>query len=322
MVGTIAVVEWIRMSLESIMDVVLSWRFAVIAAFASMALYAHFRGRTHLKFLREVFGPATLMAPINVPIYLSSAVPSTPFLDIDLIPGLRFLEQHWKELRAEAENLHAQGSIRGSDTYDDAGFNSFFRHGWKRFYLKWYGEPPPSARALCPRTLELLEQVPAVRAAMFVRMAPHSRLPVHRDPFAGSLRFHLGLKTPNSERCRITVDGQSYWWKDGEGVLFDETFLHRAENETDEDRLILFCDVERPLRTRLMRGFNAFVSKTFIRAFRTRNVAGEDIGFVSGLFGLVYPLRSLGKRIKQRSRTGYYLLKYTLVAAFLYWLIF
>jgi len=90
-------------------------------------------------------------------------------------------------------------------------------------------------------------------------MAPKSRLPTHRDPFAGSLRFHLGLRTPNSEKCRITVDGQTYWWKDGEGVLFDETFLHRAENETDEDRLILFCDVERPLRTRAARAFNHFI---------------------------------------------------------------
>ena len=297
---------------------VLSWRFSLLVVFVAMALYAHLRGRTHLKFFREVFGPATLMAPINVPIYLSSAVPSTPFLAVDLVAGLRFLEEHWRELRDEVERLNAQGNIRSSEIYDDAGFNSFFRHGWKRFYLKWYGEPVPSARELCPRTLELLEQVPAVRAAMFVRMAPHSRLPIHRDPFAGSLRFHLGLRTPNSERCRITVDGQTYWWKDGEGVLFDETFLHRAENETDEDRLILFCDVERPLRTRAARVFNRVIGEGVMRAFRTRNVQGEAVGVVNKAFGLLYPIRVLGKRIKQRSKPAYYLLKYAIVAGVLY----
>jgi beta-hydroxylase len=258
------------MDFESLFGSVVSLRVIALALFVAMALYAHLRGRTHQRFLREVFGPATLLAPINVPIYLSSAVPSTPYLSLDVIPGLRFLEQHWRELRAEVERLHERGDIRSSETYDDAGFNSFFRHGWKRFYLKWYGEPTPSARALCPRTLELLDQVPAIRAAMFVRMAPRSRLPVHRDPFAGSLRFHLGLKTPNSERCRITVDGQTYWWKDGEGVLFDETFLHRAENDTDQDRLILFCDVERPMRTRAARAFNRFIGDTLMHAFRTR----------------------------------------------------
>jgi beta-hydroxylase len=290
--------------------------------FVPTALYAHFRGRTHIGFLREVFGPATLLAPINVPIYLSSAVPATPFLDLDLVPGLRFLEQHWKELRAEAERLYSHGDIRGSELYDDAGFNSFFRHGWTRFYLKWYGAPPPSAQALCPRTLELLEQVPAVRAAMFVRMAPKSRLPVHRDPFAGSLRFHLGLATPNSEKCHITVDGQDYWWKDGEGVLFDETFLHRAANETDQDRFILFCDVERPLRLAALRGFNHFVGNTLMRSFRTRNVPGEEVGALNRVFQAIYPIRVLGKRIKKRSRPLYFFLKYAMVAAVFYLIFF
>jgi beta-hydroxylase len=204
----------------------------------------------------------------------------------------------------------------------DVGFNSFFRHGWKRFYLKWYGEPVPSAKALCPRTLELLEQVPAVRAAMFVRMAPNSRLPIHRDPFAGSLRFHLGLKTPQSEKCRIVVDGQTYWWKNGEGVLFDQTYLHRAQNDTDKDRIILFCDVERPLRSRVIRAFNRLVDKTLMRSARTRNVPGEEVGLFNRLFGLLYPIRVLGKRIKKRTRTGYFVLKYVLVAAILYAIFF
>lgn len=301
---------------------VLSTRFIVLAIFVSMALYAHFRGRTHIGFLREVFGPATLLAPINVPIYLSSAVPSTPFLDVDLIPGLRFLEQHWQELREEAEKLHAQGDIRGAEGFEDAGFNSFFRRGWKRFYLMWYGEPLPSARALCPRTLELLGQVPAVRAAMFVRMAPQSRLPVHRDPFAGSLRFHLGLRTPNSEDCYIAVDGLTYWWKDGEGVLFDETYLHRARNATDEERLILFCDVERPIRCAPLRAFNRFIGRTLMRGLRTRNVPGEDIGFVNAFFSLIYPIRVFAKRIKQRSKPAYYVAKYTIVALVVYLILF
>ena len=310
------------MNLQPVLDFVLSTQFLVIAVFVSLALYAHFRGRTHMRFLREVFGPATLLAPINVPIYLTSSVPSTPFLDIDLIPGLKFLEEHWEELRDEAERLNSAGEIRASDKFEDAGFNSFFRYGWRRFYLLWYGEPLPSARELCPRTLELLAQVPAVRAAMFVRMAPQSRLPMHRDPFAGSLRFHLGLRTPNSEACHIAVDGETYWWKDGEGVLFDETFLHRAQNGTDEDRLILFCDVERPLRFAPLRWFNHLVGATLMRGLRTRNVPGEEIGAVSKLFSLIYPIRVFGKRVKNTSKPLYYISKYAIVLLVLYLIIF
>jgi aspartyl/asparaginyl beta-hydroxylase (cupin superfamily) len=45
------------------------------------------------------------------------------------------------------------------------------------------------------------------------------------------------------------VDGESYHWRDGEGVIFDETLVHSAENLSDQTRLILLCDIERPKPT-------------------------------------------------------------------------
>ena len=49
---------------------------------------------------------------------------------------------------------------------------------------------------LCPQTTELLRSLPSVKAAMFAELPDGSRLPRHRDPYAGSLRYHLGLITP------------------------------------------------------------------------------------------------------------------------------
>lgn len=91
-----------------------------------------------------------------------------------------------------------------------------------------------------------------------------------RDPFAGSLRYHLGLLTPNSERCRIVVDGQAYHWRDGEAVMFDETFVHWAENTTDKTRLILSCDIERPLNNLLVRALNRSIGRAMIRAVQRK----------------------------------------------------
>ena len=42
---------------------------------------------------------------------------------------------------------------------------------------------------------------------MFAELPPGSRLVRHRDPYAGSLRYHLGLLTPNDPGCFIEVDG-------------------------------------------------------------------------------------------------------------------
>ncbi|MCC6196810.1 MAG: DUF1615 family protein, partial [Burkholderiales bacterium] len=137
--------------------------------------------------------------------------------------------------------LFDEGHIRAAATYNDLGFNSFFRRGWKRFYLKWYDAPVPSTVALCPKTVELVQSIPTLNGAMFAMLPADGDLGRHRDPFAGSLRYHLGLATPNSDLCCIYVDGQPYAWRDGEDVMFDETYIHWAENRTGVDRVILFC---------------------------------------------------------------------------------
>jgi beta-hydroxylase len=88
----------------------------------------------------------------------------------------------------------------------------------------------------------------------------------HRDPYAGSLRYHLGLVTPNDDGCWIDVDGQRYSWRDGEDVVFDETYIHQAKNETNVDRIILFCDVERPMRFRWAQAVNRWFATHLVQA--------------------------------------------------------
>jgi aspartyl/asparaginyl beta-hydroxylase (cupin superfamily) len=95
---------------------------------------------------------------------------------------------------------------------------------------------------------------------MFAELPPGAHLRKHRDPYAGSLRYHLGLVTPGDDRCYIEVDGRRYSWRDGEAVVFDETFIHRAENATEHDRIILFCDIERPMKYGWATALNRFVA--------------------------------------------------------------
>src|SRR5512135_553505 len=244
-------------------------KYIVLYAFIATAMAVHYRGRVRHGFLRQLTDHSSLMAPYNALMYLFSAVPNRPYVDVARFPQLKPLQDNWQTLRDEALQLFDQGRIRAAATYNDLGFNSFFKTGWKRFYVKWYDEPLPSAKALCPRTVELVQSIPGVNAAMFALLPPGSRLGAHRDPFAGSLRYHLGLVTPNSDRCRIVVDGEPYAWRDGEPVMFDETFIHTAENRSDVARIILFCDIERPLSNRVMRAVNHFVKSTVIRASQT-----------------------------------------------------
>jgi aspartyl/asparaginyl beta-hydroxylase (cupin superfamily) len=116
---------------------------------------------------------------------------------------LALIDQNWEVIRDEAVALREMAKIKAAEKNDDAGFNSFFKAGWKRFYLKWYNASHPSAEKFCPKTVEILKRIPSVKAAMFAELAPGGTLNPHRDPFAGSLRYHLGLVTPNDDRCFI-----------------------------------------------------------------------------------------------------------------------
>jgi beta-hydroxylase len=207
------------------------------------------------------------------------------------------------------------GHIRAAAKNNDWGFYSFFKSGWKRFYLKWYEDFLPSACTLCPKTVELLNSIPTVHGAMFALLPPGARLGGHRDPYAGSLRYHLGLKTPNSDKCHIFVDGVECVYRDGEDFLFDETFIHRAENATDVTRIILFCDVERPMRFGFMTAINRWVSNHIIKVTATDNMEGERVGALNKVFGYLYEIHLLGRRLKDWNRTVYFALKYTLAIA-------
>jgi beta-hydroxylase len=292
-------------------------KFLFLGGFLASAAFVHFRGQVRHKFTRQLTDHSTFLAPYNALVYLFSRVPSRPFLAESDLPELATLTANWATIRDEGMRLLDDGMVRAAEGYNDLGFNSFFRTGWKRFYLKWYDDALPSAAAMCPQTVALLAAVPSVHGAMFALLPPGARLVRHRDPFAGSLRYHLGLSTPNSDDCYIEVDGIRRSWRDGEAMIFDETYIHHAENKTDTTRLILFCDVDRPLWGAVPRAVNRFVVEHLVKATATQNMDGEKVGFANRAFGAVYRVRLLGKRLKKWNRKVYYGLKYAAVAGIL-----
>jgi beta-hydroxylase len=271
----------------------------LVVLYVCSVLVVHLRGRARLRFGRQLLDHSGFFAPYNVFMYAFSAVPARPYLDRSAFGHLDPLREQWQVIREEALHLFDEGYIRAAEKHNDASFASFFKEGWKRFYLTWYGEPLASAHTLCPNTVALLEKIPEVKAAMFALLPPGAKLNPHRDPFAGSLRYHLGLVTPNSDACRIFVDGEEYSWRDGEDVLFDETYVHWAENGTEQTRVILFCDVERPLRTPLLRAINRVVSRVLGQATASQNVATEEVGAVNRLYALAHRMGEAKKRFKR-----------------------
>ena len=134
-------------------------KLIIVVLYVASIAYVHLRGRVRHKLGRQLSDHSTFLAPINCFLYLFSKLPGRPFLSPSDFPDLSPLQEHWEEIRQEGQNLMKAGAIKRSDQYNDVGFNSFFKSGWKRFYLKWYGDSHPSAMKLCPRTTELVQSI-------------------------------------------------------------------------------------------------------------------------------------------------------------------
>jgi beta-hydroxylase len=295
----------------------------ILALFVCCSVYVQTRGKVqHELFTRQLTDHSNFLAPVNCLFYAFSKEQNAVYFNPDKFPELKTLQDNWEVIRDEAISLNNATHIKASDDLDDLGFNSFFRTGWKRFYLKWYGANLTSAKQLCPKTLELIDKLPSVKGGMFAMLPPGARLGKHRDPYAGSLRYHLGLVTPNSDDCYISVDGEKYSWRDGEAVMFDETYIHYAENKTDTNRIILFLDIKRPVKFFLVDWFNELFSRVVVAGAATKNIKGDKIGFLNKIFGYVYQIGLVGKRIKAFNRPLYYALQYGIYIGLIYWIFF
>lgn len=254
-----------------------------------------------------------VFAPLNCLLYMATDRNARrAVLDAGFLADIGLIRNGWRQIREEALALHMAGDLDitsqwGSPGYYDLGFRTFYKRGWKKFYLQWYGAPHKSAERMCPETVRILRQVRGVRAALFSILPAGAELTLHSDPLACSLRYHLGLATPNSEQCFIDVDGRKLSWRDGEDFVFDETYPHHAKNETDEFRLILMCDVERPMNV-VGRAFNYFYSG-IARAMTVPNTEEDKRGALSVLFATVAPWRERALRLKISRRRAYVTMK-------------
>src|SRR3546814_7119008 len=75
-----------------------------------------------------------------------------------------------------------------------------------------------------------------------------------------------------------------------------------AENRSAHDRIIFFCDVERPLRPRWLGYLNRAVSGVLGRATATQNLASDRVGVVNRLYGAVHWLKQRARALKHFNR--------------------
>lgn len=123
------------------------------------------------------------------------------------------------------------------------------RHDWRILLLKAYGVRFERNLAACPTVAALLARCPEVLSASLSFMTPGKHIPVHRGPFRGVLRFYLVLDMPQTAdgepAAVLKVADQEYRLREGDSLLWDDTYPHEAWNRGSAIRTVLLLDVWR-----------------------------------------------------------------------------
>ncbi len=178
-----------------------------------------------------------------------SLVPDVPFPDQAALTWIPELENQWRQIRKELEQvLQRPGDIPNFQDISRDQVNITQDDRWKTFFLYGYGYRMDSNCAKCPETALIVSSIPGMYTAFFSVLAPGKDIPLHRGPYKGVLRCHLGLMVPEPRaQCWIEVGGQKAGWEEGKCLVFDDTYKHQVQNDTTGTRVVLFLDIERPM---------------------------------------------------------------------------
>ena len=179
-----------------------------------------------------------------------SLVPTTPLLDPCRFQWTKRLERNWRTIRRELEQVLAYNEIMPN--FQDISKDQMSisdDNNWKTYFFYGFGYKAEENCARCPETTRLIEEIPGMITAFFSILKPGKHIPEHRGVFKGILRYHLGLKVPESRKnCWFRIDNSMTHWEEVKSLLFDVTYRHEVKNETGETRVVLLIDVVRPLR--------------------------------------------------------------------------
>uniref|UniRef100_A0A336M8A0 CSON011023 protein n=1 Tax=Culicoides sonorensis TaxID=179676 RepID=A0A336M8A0_CULSO len=157
---------------------------------------------------------------------------------------LKKLQKHWRQILKEG--VSALNQING---FSDESENLRDHGEWKQFELYARGRRNVSNCKSTPMTCDLIEKFPAASTCKrgqvkYSIMQPKTHVWAHTGPTNCRLRAHLGLKVPQGTFLRVGNETKS--WKEGEWLIFDDSFEHEVWHNGTESRLVLIVDIWHP----------------------------------------------------------------------------
>lgn len=125
---------------------------------------------------------------------------------------------------------------------------------WKIFPFFAFGIWVSDNCNKCPYIYDYIKNIPKLKLATLSKLKPKTKLNIHQGWASHSnhvIRCHYGIVVPDN-LCYIYVQdnttgkNQKKYHKNFEWLVFDDSKLHYASNESEIERIVLILDIERP----------------------------------------------------------------------------
>lgn len=143
------------------------------------------------------------------------------------------------------ERRHAHVRSRLAGVKSGAASSKHRQAGWNSYFLYRHGRWVTVNSGLCAETVRFLSATPlGMGEAMFSVLEPGAWIAPHSGGSNVVLTCHLPLIVP--EGCGIRVATETHVWQQGELLVFDDSFLHFAWNNSGDRRVVLLWDIWHP----------------------------------------------------------------------------
>jgi aspartate beta-hydroxylase len=221
--------------------------------------------------LQRVFAATRIYVGEQQPVYADARqrpsffyipdLPATPYFDRRLFAWIPDYEQRYLEIKRELEALLPSARaepVFGSEALESENLRgSGAAPSWTGHYFYRHGERRGENCAACPNTDAALDAITLIRIrahgpeVLYSVFTPGTHLLPHRGVTNARAVSHLPLLVPSN--CALRVAGEERHWREGETLIFDDTYEHEAWNRSTGLRVVLIADVWNPHLTEVER---------------------------------------------------------------------
>jgi hypothetical protein len=182
-------------------------------------------------------------------------LPQRQFYERDEFSWLEEIEQAVPEMQSELRAVLADGKdfapyVEATGDRPRAANPLLNDKSWGAYYFWRNGEIVPENAVRCPATMTALEKAPMPHIdqrspiALWSLLKPATHIQPHHGLLNTRLICHIPLIVPDD--CAIRVGNETRSWREGEALIFDDSFEHEAWNKSDDTRVILLFEIWRP----------------------------------------------------------------------------